>query len=86
MIVFLEIAESEDWSAYIEGWSFERIGSPKPPPSAHGPDKRASLMRLLDAVPANAREGAAKECLAQVSGDARRGLFFDLGRMGARAT
>lgn len=77
---------SEDWLAYIEGWSFERLGVPRPPPGAHGPEKREGVVRILDAMPERFRSGAVADAFAQLSQADRVGLFFDAGRAGAKGS
>lgn len=75
----------QDWLAYINGWSFERIGSPPPPPKARGPESRTGAMLIIMAMPDHLRDGAIKDAMSMISPEAREGLFFDAGRIGARA-
>ncbi len=73
-----------DWVAYIDGWSFERIGTPAPPPGSVGPERRRGAADILNACPSHLRAGAAREAMALLSAADLRALFFDAGRAGAR--
>jgi hypothetical protein len=82
-VIASEHWSAADWRAYLDGWSFERIGTPKPPPGSHGPEARKGAEMIVHAMPNHLRAGAIDEALKSMTPQVREGLFFDMGRVGA---
>jgi len=76
-----------DWLVYLEGWSFERLGYPKPPAMA-GLDNERSVRKFIDtlnSIPDAMKASAIKDALKKQSPSERVGMFFDFGRIEARS-